>query len=344
MLAATKEQQISRNQSNRETAMKTLSIIIVSYNTKAVLRECLKKIQQYNDGIDYEVLVVDNDSRDGSDKMVELEFPEVRLTCSGANLGFAGGNNIALREARGKYLLLLNSDAYLLPGTLQSTIDYMENDRECGILGVKLVGEDGEMQPSARKLPNPLNKLAVMSGLASRFPGAPLIGSPDYATWAHDHVRTVGWVPGAYFLIRREVCEEIGLLDDRYFMYFEEVDFCRNAASYGWKTCFFPFAAVVHLGGESSKTTRQHMSKSGKQLLGIRLESEYRYYRKHYGLAGVIATAAVEIGWKALVWFKNIIIAGKEAALKIEDAEITIVAIFKILRRDSFGKTANVMK
>jgi len=316
---------------------KLLSIIIVSFNTRDILRECLHRVRKYSAMIPAETFVVDNASTDDSIRMVSGEFPEVKLIASPKNVGFAAGNNLAIRKASGKLILLLNSDAYLLPGTLETTIRFMEENPDCGILGVKLVGNDDVLQPSARKLPNAWYKFLVITGIASRFPKSSILGGPDFSWWNHDEVKEVGWVPGAYFLTRKEVVDKVGLLDERYFLYYEETDFCLQTKRAGWKVLFFPHAKVVHLGGESSKTTRKQMSASGKQLIHLRIKSEFRYYRKNFGLRRVMTAGGVELFWKTVVWVKNMVFRDGQSPYKKEEAASTLSLIFKILVLDHFG-------
>ncbi len=317
---------------------KQLSIIIVSYNTKKILKECLSRVKMHGADVDVEIIVVDNASSDGSPDMLREEFPEVVLIESEKNLGFAGGNNLGIEKASGRYVLLLNSDAYILPGVLASTIAFMEGTSDCGILGVKLTGEDGEMQPCARMLPNPWQKFLVISGIAAKFPESKLLGGPDYPWWAHDTPREVGWVPGAYFLIRREVIDTIGGMDDRYFLYFEETDYCLQAARKGWRVMFFPKASVIHLGGESSKTTNQAMSTKGKQLIRFQLQSEFMYYRKNFSMFQLLAAAGVEVFWNSIVIVKNYLIRGANSTRKIKDAKLLISEIVRTLKVGRFGK------
>lgn len=314
-----------------------VSVIIVSYNTREILRECLTRVQQHRNETDLEVIVVDNASADGSADMVAADFPVVRLIRSGKNLGFAGGNNPGFKIAKGRYFLLLNSDAYLLPGTFGSTVHYMNEHPECGILGVRLVSPDGSMQPSARMLPSPWFKFLVMSGISSRFPGSRLLGGPDFPWWDHGETRAVGWVPGAFFLIRREVTEKIGYLDERYFMYFEEIDFCLQTQRSGWKVIFFPGASVIHLGGQSSSATKKRITAGGKQLIHLRIKSEFRYYRKNYGMGKVFLSAGVEIFLKCLTIMKNLFSSSEQAAIKREEAAFTLRLIGRTLKEDRFG-------
>jgi GT2 family glycosyltransferase len=260
-----------------------VSIVIVSFNTRDVTRQCLEHVRKHAAAVRHEVLVVDNASVDRSADMVAAEFPEVHLIRSDDNRGFAGGNNPAMKIARGRYILLLNSDAFLSEGALEKTLQYMDDHPDTGVLGCKLTDPDGTMQASARMLPGPLNKILHITGLAARFPGSKFFGRVDYTWWDHSEPRTVGWVVGAFFLIRRETMESIGVLDERYFLYFEEIDYCLTARRAGWKVVFYPHAEIVHIGGQSAVKVPGKISAKGRQMVSIRLTSEFRYYRKMYG-------------------------------------------------------------
>ncbi len=320
-----------------KTPEKLLSIVIVSFNTREVLRECLERVAKFVSSADTEIFVVDNASADGSARMTAESFPRVKLIESERNVGFAAGNNLALKSASGKYMLLLNSDAFLLENTLEPTIRFMEENPDCGVLGIRLTGRDGKLQPSARKLPDAWNKFLVITGIASKFPRSKIFGGPDFSWWNHDETKEVGWVPGAYFLTRKDVIDRIGFLDERYFLYYEETDFCLSAKRAGWKVLFYPHAEVIHLGGESSKTTRKRMSASGKQLIHLRIKSELRYHRKNFGLRRVLCASGVELFWTAAIWVKNTVFRDARSSFKKEEAAVVLTLILKTLFADRFG-------
>ena len=315
-----------------------VSIVIVSFNTRDVTRRCLEHVRRHAAGVGHEVLVVDNASDDGSADMVATEFPEVRLIRQDRNRGFAGGNNPAMGVARGRYILLLNSDAFLAEGVLEKTLRYMEDHPDIGVLGCKLTDPDGTMQPSARMLPGPLNKILHITGLAARFPGSRFFGRVDYTWWDHSEPRSVGWVVGAYFLIRRDTVQDIGVLDERYFLYFEEIDYCLSARRAGWEVVFFPHAQVVHLGGQSSVNTGRRVSAKGRQMVAIRITSEFRFYRKLYGRMHVMLSAGIELAWNGLVYVKNSFRRSAAAAVKKQEARMVIDLITHTLREDNWGK------
>jgi GT2 family glycosyltransferase len=314
-----------------------VSIVIVSFNTRDVTRQCLEHVHTHAAGVRHEVLVVDNASVDGSADMVAAEFPWVELTRLEENRGFAGGNNPAMKIARGRYILLLNSDAFLAEGVLEKTIQYLDDHPGIGVLGCKLTDPDGTMQPSARMLPGPLNKILHITGLAARFPGSKFFGRVDYTWWDHSEPRAVGWVVGAYFLIRRETMAQIGGLDERYFLYFEEIDYCLTARRAGWEVVFYPHAAVVHIGGQSTIKVPGKISAKGRQMISIRLTSEFRYYKKMYGWWRLLSIVIIEAGWNANVFIKNYLSRSGKAAYKMDEARTMLQLIGRILKEDRWG-------
>src|SRR5580658_1130787 len=187
-----------------------VSIVIVSFNTRSVLRECLESIARESSGLEVEIAIVDNNSSDGSAEMIEADFPHVRLIRSDVNLGFGAANNAALEGCRGRYIVLLNSDAFLCPDSLRLAVRHMDENAQAGLGGGRLVGRDFSWQPSARMFPGILSDLNVMTGFASRFPKSRLFGYFD-RTWADQSLASeVDWVPGAFSIIRSEVVDRVG--------------------------------------------------------------------------------------------------------------------------------------
>ena len=183
-------------------------------------------------------------------------------------------------------MLLLNTDAFVSPDTLFKTLGFMEANPQCGILGVKLVGEDGSLQPSCRFFPTPWNVFLASTGLNRFFPNARLV---DDMNRDHSKIRECDWVPGCFYLARKRLVDQVGLFDPRFFLYYEEVDHCRRARQAGWKVYFYPDTQVVHIGGESAKTDAK-LTDAGRQIARIQIESELLYFRKHYGLRGLLAS------------------------------------------------------
>jgi len=317
-----------------------VSIIVVSFNTCDVTRRCLQHVQEYATEVRHEVYVVDNASTDGSADMVARDFPWVHLIRMSENKGFAAGNNVAIKKASGRYLLLLNSDAFLNQGVLADTIHYMDRNPATGVLGCKLTCPDGSMQASARMLPSALNKILHVTGLAARFPKSPFFGRVDYTWWNHSEPRSVGWVVGAYFLIRASMTKEVGFIDERYFLYFEEIDYCLAVRKAGWDVVFYPYAEVVHLGGQSAVATDQPVSGRGRQLNPTRVKSEYRYWRKFHGWSRVLTVAAIEFFWDLIVLLKNGFANSAKAQHKRKEAMAGMKLIFSTLWNDRLGKGA----
>ncbi|MCA1790052.1 MAG: glycosyltransferase family 2 protein, partial [Thioalkalivibrio sp.] len=260
------------------------SLIVLSFNTRDLLRESLARLQEVSAEIDSEIIVVDNASHDGSADMVAAEFSGVRLIRAPYNLGFAGGNNLAREAARGEFLILVNSDAFIEPEALRQGVARMRERPEVGLVGGLLLGRDRRPEPSARRFPSPLNDFLSLTGLAARYPHSRFFGRFD-RTWADPREPAeVDWVPGAFCIIRRAALDQVGFFDERFFLYYEEVDLCRRLRAAGWSVWYWPDLQAVHWGGESSKTLSNHkMSNHGHQLTLWRMRSALLYYRKHHG-------------------------------------------------------------
>jgi hypothetical protein len=288
------------------TAAPDVSIIIVSLNTRDVLRRCLAELAteitatpQYT----AEIFVVDNNSRDGSPVMVRDEFAEIKLLETGINLGFAGANNVAMRIAQGRYILLLNSDAFLQPGSLRIAIDHMDANPRAGLGGARLIGEDGAWQPSARMFPTPLHEMLMHTGLATKFPKSRFFGHAD-RTWADPmQPAAVDWVPGAFMIIRKTVLDEVGLFDESFFLYYEETDLCRRIRAAGHAVWYWPDIVVVHIGGESTRQSGHVVI--GSQLTLWRMRAMLLYFRKHHGYPGACNMHAMENAYYRLRAWHN---------------------------------------
>jgi len=279
-----------------------LSVVIVNWNTKDLLRDCLTSILHHAQAIRIEILIVDNGSRDGSVEMVGRDFPTVQVVVNSHNEGFAAANNRGLRRAGGRYFLLLNSDTVVLPDALEAMVRYMDAHPHVGALGPRLLNEDGSLQVSVRDFPRLDHDAAMM--LEVKY--WPLLG--DLArrymqrTYAPDpeQVREVDWVVGAALLLRREALEQVGLLDDEYFFFFEEVDLCYRLRQHNWPIVYLGAVAIVHLGGQSwARVSAQRLTWYYRGLL--------RFYRLHavrrrYLLlrAGIALGAAGHIVWLLL--------------------------------------------
>ncbi|MDF3933415.1 glycosyltransferase family 2 protein [Pseudomonas citronellolis] len=260
-----------------------LDVLIVNYNTAALLQPMFDAMRRADGAHRANYLVVDNASADDSLACLARACPEALVLANERNVGFGRANNQLVAHLKGKYALLLNTDAFVAADSLDKTLEYMDAHPECGILGVRLVGRDGELQPSCRHFPTPLNLFAVRTGLGRFFPGMRMV---DDMTWDHASVRECDWLPGCFYLIRREVIEQVGLFDPRYFLYYEEVDHCKRVKQAGWKVVYYPHTTVVHIGGESSRSVAE-VEAAGRQISLLQIESELLYFRKHHGLSGL---------------------------------------------------------
>jgi GT2 family glycosyltransferase len=282
-----------------------VSVVIVSFNTRDVLRESLQSIERESAGLAVEVWVVDNNSSDGSPEMIERDFPYVHLIRSQTNLGFGAANNAALSSVRGRYVVLLNSDAFLCKDSLRLAVKHMEDHPQAGLGGARLVGRDGSWQPSARMFPSILTDAFVYLGLASRFPKSRLFGRFD-RTWADQTAASeVDWVPGAFSIIPAETLARVGAFDPNFFLYSEEVDLCKRIKAAGYQIWYWPDIEVIHIGGESSRQIKTlEMSSTGAQLIRWRMRSTLLYYRKHHGVSAWLAKA-LELSLYKLVVLRN---------------------------------------
>lgn len=261
-----------------------ISVIIVSYNTRAMTLDCLRAL--YDDlrasGLEdkAEVLVVDNASRDNSVEAIREAFPRVKLIENRENTGFGAANNQAMRQAQGDFFLLLNSDAFPLPGAIHALHEYSCGHPEAAVVGPRLQNADGSLQRSCFRFPSPsrawLENLWI-SSLLSRVPAL-----DDYGAWTHDDEREVDFLVGACMMVRREAYAQVGGFDEDFFMYSEETDWQRRMKDAGWKIVFVPNACVTHLGGASGANEKARVNNHFFQSLD-------RYERKHHGLRGLVS-------------------------------------------------------
>jgi N-acetylglucosaminyl-diphospho-decaprenol L-rhamnosyltransferase len=227
-----------------------LSILIVSWNTKALTLKCVESIFAHAPDASYEVVIVDNASEDGSAAALRERFgqsPNLQIIESPDNLGFARGNNLAFAHSTGELVFLLNPDTEIREDALRKLMEYMEAHPQVGIVGPRLLNADGSLQPSVRRFPRLWSSLLVFSGLHRLFrPYRYLMDDFDYAK-----EREVEQVMGAALLTRRSIIENLGFLDEKFWLWYEEVDFCKRVQSAGYQIRYYPGASVVHLGAQS---------------------------------------------------------------------------------------------
>jgi len=256
-----------------------LSICIVNYNTKRLLRDCLVSLFNDNPGrICFEVIVVDNSSSDGSVSMIQDAFPQVRLLINKENLGFAKANNQAMKKSRGRYILLLNSDTVVLPGAFEKMVGFLESTPKAGAVAPKLLNLDGTTQVgfNVRRLLSPKVTISHLLLLDKMFPQSKTIRDYRMLDWNHNDIREIEQPAASCFLVRREVIDNIGMMDEGFFAWYTDVDLCLRMKQAGWKIFYLPEAQVYHHGGQSTIGWKQAdlLVKTYRDLL--------HYYQKHF--------------------------------------------------------------
>ncbi len=280
-----------------------LSIVIVNWNVRDLLRHCLHSIFQLpSSNFQTEVIVVDSASSDGSVAMVEEEFPQVRLIANSENVGFTVGSNQGIAASRGRYVLLLNPDTEIVGDALATMVEYLDDQPQVGALGPQLLNPDGSIQSSRRRFPSLATAFLESTILQQWFPHNRIARHYYMADQPDDEVQEVDWVTGACLLTRREAIQNVGVLDEGFFMYSEELDWCRRAKERGWKVVYLPTARVIHHGGQSSEQVKsfQHIQFQ---------RSKIRYFRKHHGLwqaevlrSFILSTYLYQLIAEALKW------------------------------------------
>lgn len=240
-----------------------LSVIIVNFNTVSLLKECLNSIQENKGNLNLEILVVDNNSGDQSVEMIKKDFPRVNLITNSENVGFARGVNQGLNLAKGRYLLLLNPDTKVLPGVLEGMVDFMDQNQATGIAGVQLINPDGTKQNSIDNFPSLAQQLSNKSLLRILFPKTYPSKYEEFSSRTE-----VESVIGACMIVQPEAIKEVGELDQEYFLFLEETDWCYRMKRKGWKVYHLPQFKVIH--------------KQGQSLLNFKSKGRIEYYRSNY--------------------------------------------------------------
>jgi N-acetylglucosaminyl-diphospho-decaprenol L-rhamnosyltransferase len=267
-----------------------ISVIVVNYNTAHLLERCIDALRIASAGLEVGMVIVDNASRDDSVAVIRRLLPDGTLIQNTQNVGFGRANNQALAHCSGRYVLLLNSDAFVLADTLRVSLAYMDATPACGVLGVQSVDEAGRRQFAGRIFPTPWQDFILHTGLFSRLA---LPHAVPHQTLAGNRVVDSDWVVGCYYMVRQEVIKQVGLFDPRYFLYFEEVDHCRAVKAAGWKVECLLDTSVIHEGGASAES--EGPLGAGRQIAALQVESGLLYFRKHGGLPGVLVAIGLSI-------------------------------------------------
>ncbi len=231
-----------------------LSVVFLNYNTRDLTRQALSSVLAAVEGLEVEIFVVDNASVDGSADMVAEEFPQVKLICNEANVGFAAGNNVALRQVAGEYALLINTDTIVRRDALRTMVEFLDAHPEAGACGCKILDPDGTLQLDSRRgFPTPLAAFCKMSGLSRFFPKHPLIARYHMTYLDPEQTAEVEVLSGSCMMVRKAAMDQVGLLDESYFMYGEDIDWCYRFHQAGWKIYYVPTTEIIHFRGESGR-------------------------------------------------------------------------------------------
>jgi GT2 family glycosyltransferase len=290
----------------------TLSIIILSFNTKDITRDCLSSLRKVRGEVSFEIIVSDNGSTDGSVEMIKKEFSEVAVIENGENLGFSKGNNRAKKMAKGKYILFLNTDTIVKKGTLSETIRYLETHPEVGALSCRLVLPDGSLDRDARRgFPTPWVSLTHFSGLDRLFPNSKLFAKYWYGGVAEGAIQEVDVIQGAYFLSPKKVLDKVGWFDEDYYLDGEDIDLCWKIKKAGYKVIYYPKADIIHIKGSTKgknvKTGKNIDFKSKIKFRMSGVTSMEIFYRKRlWNSYPLVLNLLVLIGIKLLRFFRLI--------------------------------------
>lgn len=284
-----------------------LAVIIVNYRTPGLTLSCLDSLAREVDG-STQVVIVDNDSGDGSLAQLEAHVanngwqPWVRLIASGSNRGFAGGNNVGIRAVQAEAYLLLNSDTVVYPGALGQLGNALATHAGVGLVGPRFERSPGVVDAGSFAVLHPVSELlrAARTGAVTR-----LLSRYDVHLPLGDSPREVGWLGFGCVLIRRQVFDQIGLLDSDYFMYFEDIDFCQRAARAGWRMLYWPRATILHFGGASGGSNSP--GAQARRPPRYYYEARARYYAKHYGRTGLWLANAAWLAGRSISWPREIL-------------------------------------
>jgi len=303
------------------------SIIIVSWNTRNILRDCLKSIFKQTNKVKLEVIVVDNASVDCSVEMVTEEFPQVTLIRNSGNRGFAAANNQGLAVATGRYVLLLNPDTVVLDGAIAKSISFADSHPEVGVVGCRVLNPDMTLQPTCSMFPSVLNMVLSSSYLYKLLPKSRFFGRERMTWWDRDTVREVDVVTGCFMLVRREAVEQVGVLDERFFIYGEETDWCYRFKKAGWKILFTPSAEIIHHHGASTKQRKPEMT------LQLRY-SKLLFWKKHksyfsYILACLLVATFFTV--RVPYWLAGAVVSRNSRNSHLRTARLYIIGALKTL-------------
>jgi GT2 family glycosyltransferase len=267
---------------NCQSPNPTVSVIIVSWNACDYLMQCLASLSAEECRYSLEIIVVDNASSDGSADAVATRYPDVRLIRNAENLGFAKANNIGVLASSGRYLCFVNSDVKVLPHCVNSLVSFCEENTDVGMVGPRVIGGDGKLQRSCLGFPTVWNTFCRALALDELFPRTKAFTGLKLYHWPQESLRPVDILTGCFWLARREALTEVGLLDEEFFMYGEDMDWCKRFRANGWQVVFVPSAEAIHYGGASS-------SNSPIRFYIEMQRANLQYWKKHHPRFSVVS-------------------------------------------------------
>ena len=266
---------------NEASAGIVVSVVIVSWNAREFLMQCLATLSPETCRYPMEIIVVDNASSDGSPEAVLDQYPNVQLIRTGANLGFAKGNNIGIVKSRGRYLALINSDVKVSKDCLNQLVEFCDEHPEAGIVGPHVTGRDNKLQRTCRGFPSLWNMFCRAIALDTILFNWKMFSGYSLAYWAQEDLRTVDILGGCFWLVRRDAIAQVGLLDESFFMYGEDMDWCRRFWLAGWKLYFVPQSKIIHYGGGSSSNSPLHFFIEKQR-------ADLHYWTKHHSAPALV--------------------------------------------------------
>ncbi len=280
----------------------TLAIVIISFNVEKLLKECIESIYRETRDVRFEIWVIDNHSQDTSVQMLKRDFPRIHLIENADNVGFTRANNQAVRQCRTDYVLLLNPDTLIRDGALDKMVTFMDAHPDVGVAGCRVENEDGSLQLACRRsIPSPSVAFFRLTGLSRLFPHSKRMAKYNLTYLDPTRSHEVDAVSGAFLLIRRQAIDQIGLLDETFWIYGEDIDWCVRAKKAGWKVVYYPDAHILHYKGVGCSTNSRKTSYEFYRAM-------YLFYRKHFakdhsfivnGLVylGIFAKALFSLKW-----------------------------------------------
>jgi len=304
-----------------------VSIIVVAWNVRELLHNCLKSVYEETKDIRFEVIYVDNDSEDGSVEMVEKKFQEIRIIENSRNEGFIKSNNQAIKIATGRYVLLLNSDTVVLDNAIGKIVKFADAHPEAAVVGCKVLNLDNTLQRTCFMYPSILNMFLAATYLYKIFPKSKFFGRECMTWWDFDDVREVETVCGCFSLVRKEAIEQVGPMEEMYFVYGDDPDWCYRFKKKGWKIMFTPEAEIIHHGGQTTKQMPREfrLQLCGSQLIFVKLHRS----RLTFPIARILAASFLFL--RVPYWIAAAMFHRSERGKSIQTAKTYLIGGFYCL-------------